>query len=124
MKKTLLFSCLFTFVTLLTIGSAEAQDFKDLDESPHDIVYFRTNKIAPPSSFSVAIHNDSLWVVSRTTPDLTLQLGETLLEVNGKKPNDLFTSYCDYVMNIGRLFKQESLKVQKMDGTIVNISIK
>jgi hypothetical protein len=49
MKKTLLFSCLFTFVTLLSIGSAQAQDFKDLDESPHDIVYFRTNKIAPPS---------------------------------------------------------------------------
>jgi hypothetical protein len=49
MKKTLLFSCLFTFVMLLSIGSAKAQDFKDLDESPHDIVYFRTNKIAPPS---------------------------------------------------------------------------
>ncbi len=49
MKKTLLFSCLFTFVTILSIGSAKAQDFKDLDESPHDIVYFRTNKIAPPS---------------------------------------------------------------------------
>ena len=49
MKKTLLFSCLFTFLTLLSIGSAKAQDIKDLDESPHDIVYFRTNKIAPPS---------------------------------------------------------------------------
>lgn len=49
MKKTLLFSCLFTFVMLLSIGSAKAQDFKDLDESPHDIVYFRANKIAPPS---------------------------------------------------------------------------
>jgi predicted aspartyl protease len=81
-------------------------------------------QIAPPSSFSVAIHNDSLWVVSRTTPELTLQLGETLLAVNGKKPNDLFTSYCDYVMNIGKLFEQDSLKVQKMNGTVLNISIK
>ena len=25
-----------------------AQDFKDVDTSPHDIVYFRTNKISPP----------------------------------------------------------------------------
>lgn len=81
-------------------------------------------QIAPPSSFSVAIHNDSLWVVSRTTPELTIQLGETLLAVNGKKSNDLFTSYCDYVMNIGKLFEQDSLKVQKMDGTVLNISIK
>jgi hypothetical protein len=49
MKKTLLFSYLFTFVILFSIGSAQAQDFKGLDESPHDIVYFRTNKISPPS---------------------------------------------------------------------------
>jgi hypothetical protein len=26
-----------------------AQDFRSLDESPHDIVYFRTNKISPPA---------------------------------------------------------------------------
>ena len=49
MKKTFLFSCLFAFVTLLSLGSASAQDFKGLDESPHDIVYFRANKISPPS---------------------------------------------------------------------------
>lgn len=49
MKKTLLLSCFLTFVTLLSIESLKAQDFRALDESPHDIVYFRTNKIAPPS---------------------------------------------------------------------------
>lgn len=49
MKKTLLFSYLLTIGILLSSGSALAQDFRELDESPHDIVYFRTNKIAPPS---------------------------------------------------------------------------
>ncbi len=49
MKKTLLFSCLFMLVTLLSVESTSAQDFKGLDESPHDIVYFRANKISPPS---------------------------------------------------------------------------
>lgn len=48
MKKTLLLSCLLTIVMLST-EYAMAQDFNGLDESPHDIVYFRTNKIAPPS---------------------------------------------------------------------------
>lgn len=28
---------------------SNAQDFKNLDQSPHDIVYFRANKISPPS---------------------------------------------------------------------------
>ena len=49
MKKTLLFSCLFMLVTLFSVESTAAQDFKGLDESPHDIVYFRANKISPPS---------------------------------------------------------------------------
>ena len=49
MKKILAFSLIFAFVSLFSIESASAQDFKGLDDSPHDIVYFRTNKIAPPS---------------------------------------------------------------------------
>lgn len=48
MKKSylkLLFLCTFA----LTISNtAIAQEFKDLDKSPHDIVYFRANKISPP----------------------------------------------------------------------------
>lgn len=38
----------FTFLCLLSAPS-KAQDFKDLDKSPHDIVYFRANKISPPA---------------------------------------------------------------------------
>ncbi|MEQ8474691.1 aspartyl protease family protein [Fulvivirga sp.] len=78
-------------------------------------------QIAPSHNFLVAVQNDSLWVVSRTSPDLPLRLGETLLSVNGKKPKDLFTSHCDYVMNVGKLIDQDSLKVQKMNGTFLNI---
>lgn len=80
--------------------------------------------IPAPSSFSVAIKNESLWVVSRTTPEIPLKLGEALLSVNGKKPIDLFTSHCDYVMNIGQTFEQDSLKVQKVNGSLLNVSIK
>jgi len=78
-------------------------------------------RIATPPGFSVAIQNDSLWVVSRTAPEIPLNLGETLLSVNGKKPNELFISHCDYVINIGKLFEQDRLVVQKMDGSFLNI---
>jgi hypothetical protein len=30
-------------------GTVTGQDFPSLDRSPHDIVYFRTNKISPPT---------------------------------------------------------------------------
>ncbi len=39
---------LITFIFLIK-SSIKAQDFKDLDQSPHDIVYFRANKISPPT---------------------------------------------------------------------------
>lgn len=81
-------------------------------------------QISEPHNFSVAIQNDSLWVVSRTTPELPLRLGEMLLTVNGKKPRELFNSHCDYVMNIGKLINQDSLKVGILDGTTLIISIK
>lgn len=81
-------------------------------------------RISSSTRFSVAIENDSLWVVSRTSPETPLRLGETLLSVNGQKPKELFTSHCDLVMNVGKLLEQDSLKVQKMNGSVLNISIK
>ena len=49
MKKIFLYTsfCLLTFLIVPQIVSA--QDFKELDDSPHDIVYFRENKISPPA---------------------------------------------------------------------------
>lgn len=87
-------------------------------------IYLQKQKevyISAPRDFLVAIQNDSLWVVSRTTPELPLHLGETLLTINGKKPSDLFASHCDYVMNVGKLFEQNSLLVKKTNGTFLNI---
>lgn len=49
MKNKSLHSFLFViFGTFLSI-TCLAQDFNDIDKSPHDIVYFRDNKISPPS---------------------------------------------------------------------------
>ena len=80
--------------------------------------------IASPRKFSVAIENDSLWVVSRTTPELPLRLGDILLSVNGRKPQDLFASHCDYVMKVAEFLEQDSLVVQKKGDFYLNISIK
>jgi hypothetical protein len=40
---------IFALIFTLGVDLMSAQDFKDLDSSPHDIVYFRTNKISPPN---------------------------------------------------------------------------
>lgn len=84
-------------------------------EKHHDI------KVTAPKNFLVSFENDSLWMVSRTTTKLPLRLGETLLSVNGRKPKELFKSHCDYVMNIARLFRQDSLLLEKIDGSYLSI---
>ncbi|MGB5322126.1 DUF2911 domain-containing protein [Lutimonas sp.] len=38
-------ACIFTYFFSVSLN---AQEFRNLDTSPHDIVYFRTNKISPP----------------------------------------------------------------------------
>lgn len=48
MKKQYV-TVVLVLLTLLGLSTQlKAQDFKELDSSPHDIVYFRTNKISPP----------------------------------------------------------------------------
>jgi len=48
MKRIYMSLAMLFVVALLSSTDAKGQEFKDLDESPHDIVYFRTNKISPP----------------------------------------------------------------------------
>ncbi len=47
--KRIYFNLGMTFMfSILFLTDVSAQEFRDLDASPHDIVYFRTNKISPP----------------------------------------------------------------------------
>lgn len=84
----------------------------------------REIQIASPRKFSVAIENDSLWVVNRSTPNLPVKVGDKLLSINNKMPNDLFSTYCDYIMNINNLLKTDSLTLQKLDSSYYTIENK
>lgn len=48
MKKARLHTILFFVFAFFLSLTSSAQDFNEIDKSPHDIVYFRTNKISPP----------------------------------------------------------------------------
>jgi hypothetical protein len=76
-----------------------------------------------PRTFMVAGLGDSLWVVNRTTRDLGLALGDTLRTVNGQKPVDLFSSFCDYFMNVDRLFDADPVRVERMDGSSMSLRL-
>ncbi len=47
-KRNIKISIAISFVFFINT-TVSAQDFPNLDQSPHDIVYFRINKISPPT---------------------------------------------------------------------------
>lgn len=49
MKNIYLHIVVLFIATLFSGHSIQAQDFGNLDKSPHDIAYYRVNKITPPS---------------------------------------------------------------------------
>lgn len=76
-----------------------------------------------PRKFMVAGLGDSLWVVNRTTRDLGLALGDTLRSVNSRTPQETFASYCDYIMNVDRLFDADPVRVERMDGSSMSLRL-
>ena len=48
MKNIYLQIVLLFTISLIMSHSSKAQEFLDLDKSPHDIAYYRVNKITPP----------------------------------------------------------------------------
>lgn len=80
-----------------------------------------TIHVAAPKSFIPGMLNDSLWVVNRTSAELPLSLGDTLKSINANKPADLYSSYCDYVLNIGKLISADSLFIARSNGSTFQI---
>jgi predicted aspartyl protease len=114
----------FSSLNKALLGNEFLQHFSVIINNQDKEIYLQKNRdvsIEAPRSFLVAIQNDTMWTVNRTTPDLPLQLGEPLLSIDGKKPNELFTGHCDYVMNIGKVLQRDSLRVQKLDGSFLII---
>jgi len=46
--KRILKILLFLLIAILLKNNISAQNFEDLDESPHDITYYRKSRVAPP----------------------------------------------------------------------------
>lgn len=77
--------------------------------------------VAPPYSFIPGMLTDSLWVVDRTTADQPFSLGDTLQSINGQRPDDLYTSFCDYFMSINQVLETDSLSIIKKDGQAISL---
>lgn len=112
----------FTSVGKALLGNDFLEHFRIIIDYDTKTIHLERQEdihVDAPRNFMVAREGDSLWVVNRTTRDLGLALGDTLRAVNGKTPHETFASYCDYIMNLDRLFDGDQVVVERMDGTTV-----
>jgi predicted aspartyl protease len=79
--------------------------------------------IAPrESQLSFMPTSNNKWVVNRVSATSTqpLKLGDTLLKVNDKTPEDLYKDYCEYVMKNHELYTNDTIQmITKTGDTIV-----
>lgn len=80
-----------------------------------------TVQVDTPYSFIPGMLNDSLWVVNRTTSNSPFALGDTLQSINGYTSGELFSSFCDYFLNINTLLDTDSLSIKQQNGSTLTL---
>jgi predicted aspartyl protease len=96
--------------------------FIDYDQNRIELHPVENVQVDSPYAFIPGILNDSLWVVNRTSAKLPFSLGDTLQSINGKKPADLYNSFCDYFLNINKLLDTGSLSITAKNGTAIKLN--
>jgi|GEM_PF-927080 len=76
-----------------------------------------------PRTFLPGVLDPSTWIVRQATPDLGVAVGDTLRTVNGKTPSELYTSFCDWVLNLDRLYEGSHVDVQTIDNRLLRIPV-
>lgn len=95
----------------------------DYDKNKIFLRYQSEMQVAQPYSFIPGILNDSLWVVNRTTSNLPFSLGDTLKDINGNRPVNLYSSFCDYSLNINKLLEANSFLITKNNGVSIELNL-
>ncbi|MDN4166983.1 retropepsin-like aspartic protease [Cytophagales bacterium LB-30] len=95
--------------------------FIDFEDEQITLQPVSSVEISPNPAFLPGILNDTLWVVNRSKQGSQLQLGDTLLSINGKKPKDLFTNHCEYFMQISKFIYQDSLQIETLKGDPITL---
>jgi predicted aspartyl protease len=116
----------FSALNKALLGNEFLKHFDVIINYDEDEIYLVNQtevEIDMPKNFIPGILNDSLWVVNRTSTNLPFSLGDTLRFVNGKRPVELFQTFCDYILGLGQLYESESLEIVDMSNNTYQVLI-
>lgn len=79
--------------------------------------------VTPPRTLILGMTDNNEWVVDRTLTTLPFALGDRVRTVNGKKPNEVFGDFCDYFLNLDRLYSSPSMMLETLTGDIIEVPL-
>ena len=82
-----------------------------------------TVEVDQNKKFIPGVLNDSLWIVNRTSPELSIEIGDTLTSINSYQPKDLFKTHCDYFLELDLLFNQDTLRLENTLGEVLKLTM-
>ena len=90
--------------------------YVDYEEDVISLLERNEVEVKETITFIPGVLNDSTWIVKRTSPEIPLQLGDTLIFINGLQPKEVYTDHCDYVLQVSDLLKVGKIKVTDNHG--------
>ncbi|MFC3851727.1 aspartyl protease family protein [Salinispirillum marinum] len=73
-------------------------------------------EVSPPRRFIPGITVDDRWIVNRTEEANGLALGTMINTINGQKPSELFSDFCDYFLHLDRILGTKPLTLEMASG--------
>ena len=114
----------FSSLDKALLGNDVLEHFDVYLDYQQDAIYLtqRTEvEVDSPRSFVVGITDNNEWVVNRALTSHPFKIGDRIRSINGKKPNDLYSDFCDYFLNLDLLLGNNSLTLETTTGKIIEI---
>ncbi|XOV66221.1 MAG: aspartyl protease family protein [Fluviicola sp.] len=112
----------FSSLNKALLGNGFLKHFDVIINYKKDEIYLDNVKpvsISPGAHLILAPNATNCWEVTRTSAKVPFQLGDTFVRVNGKKPSEVFTDFCDYVMRRAEFFDGETLLLETENGEVL-----
>lgn len=114
----------FSSLDKALLGNDVLEHFDVYLDYQQDAIYLtqRTEiAVDSPRSFVVGIADNNQWVVNRALTSHPFKIGDRIRSINGKKPNDLYSDFCDYFLHLDRLLSNDSLTLETTNGEKIEI---
>ncbi len=118
----------FSYLGKGLLGNDVLEHFEVVVDNDENLIHLSSrDSIETETGHAIipGILNDSLWIVNRIESSLSqkLSIGDTIININRQVPSDLYDSYCDYFLGIGRILNEDVMELVTTESDTLIIAL-